>query len=129
MNKIEILKEGCPYIILAIIIASFKFAYIDFNLYKFWQPIIDDLILLVFLFFIFLNSKNWNWFSKRILYSLIFILFLNTYTKLFGLPTEIYSHWYLIPLLSVTYSLTISITIETTYKLYKLWKDGKIKFY
>jgi len=129
MKKLERLGELFIYIILFILILSFNFAKYNWELFLFWQPIIDDIILLVFLIFMVINSSNWNWISKRLLYGLIFILLLNTYGKLFGMNSGIYLNCYIIPVISLVLSLFISYTFKIIYKLYILWKDGKIKFY
>lgn len=126
MNKIKILKKISPYIIFGIVLFSFKFAKNNFELYSFWQPIIDDSITLVFLLFMLLSSIKWDWFTQRIVYALLFLLLLNTYTKLFGMDVVTYLNWYIIPLLSVVYTMTITSSFEISYKLYKLWKNGKI---
>jgi len=129
MSKLIKVGEGIIYIIFIILLLTFKLGNEQLDLYLFWQYIIDNFILLLLLLIILFNSDNWNWFSKRILYSLFFILILNTYSKLFGMDSYIYCHWYIIPLLSLGYSITLSAIFKITYKLYKLWNDGKIKFY
>lgn len=129
MNRLIKVGESIIYIIFTILIFSFKFSNEQLELYLFWQYIIDNFILLLLLLIILFNSDTWNWFSKRILYSLFFILILNSYGKLFGMDSYIYCHWYILPLLSLGYSLTLSTIFKITYRLYKLWKDGKIKFY
>jgi hypothetical protein len=123
------ISEVEPYLIFAIIIACFKVAITNWELYNFWQPIIDNFILLVFLIFMALRSSRWGWLSKRITYCLIFIIILNTYTKLFGMEPILYLIWYSIPLVSLAYSISITSIIEISYKLYILWRNGKIKFY
>jgi len=125
----KVFKESCIYIILIIIIFSMKFAVIDWESYVKWREIIDNTILLILLIFMLINSKDWNWFSKRILYSLLFMLLLNTYVTLFGMNLNSYLHWYIIPLLSLVYTMTITSIIKILLKLYSLWKDGKIKLY
>lgn len=127
--NLKILSQFSIYIVLLICVLSYKFAVTDWLSYKFWQPLIDDLILLIFLGFTYIHSKKWHWFSKRILYTLTFTFFLNTYAKLFGMDPILYLQWYYIPLLIMIYSLSISSIIEITYKLYTLWKNGKIKFF
>jgi len=124
MNKTITLGELFPYIITSILIFSFKFSCKNWNLYLFWQPIIDNVILLMLLIFMLLNSNTWYWISKRLLYGLIFILLLNTYSKLFGLDPVAYYHWYVTPLVAILYSSTIAAIIEVSYKLYtiKKWK-------
>jgi len=129
MKKLQVLGELFVYILLFILICSFNFANYNWELYSFWQPIIDDFILLILLIFMVINSSNWNWISKRILYGLIFVLLLNTYGKLFGLDSMIYSRCYIIPIISIVFSLFISYTLKLIYKLYILWKNGKINFY
>lgn len=129
MKIIRVLKESCIYIIFIVLLGCLKFNSINQQLYEFWQPIIDDFILLILLGFMILNSFKWRWFSKRILYSMIFILILNTYTKLFGMDVDIYFKWYILPLLSIVYTITITTILEICYKLYILWGDGEIKFY
>lgn len=130
MKNLRIL-EAEPHIIFVILLFSFKFSTTNYNLFEFWQPIIDNFILLVFLFFCLLKSikLKWSWFSKRIIYSLLFILLLNTYGQLFGIDLKLYLNWYIIPLLSLAYTISITTIFEITHKLYKLWKNGKINFH
>ncbi len=128
MKNIEIRKELLIHIIFIIILFSFTLLSINPNLFLFWQPIIDNLIIFVFLYFIYLNSSKWSWFSKRILYSIIFILFLNTYATLFGIDLSHYIRLYIIPILSVAITIFVTTTAKIINKLYKLWRDGKIKF-
>jgi len=124
MNKSITLDELCPYIITIILIFSLKLSFSNWELYLFWQCIIDNVILLVLLIFMLLNSNSWFWITKRLLYGLIFILLLNTYSKLFGLDPVAYYHWYVTPLVAVLYSSTIAAVVEISYQLYtmKKWK-------
>lgn len=123
------ISEVEPYLIFIILMICAKLAPLNWELYKFWQPMIDNGILLIFLIFMLIRSVNWRWLSKRIVYGLIFMLCINTYSQLFGMSLNLYVNWYVIPVLSITYTITITSTIEIIYKLYLLWKDGKIKFY
>lgn len=122
-------SEVEPYLIFIILIFCYKLAPLNWEIYTFWQPIIDNLILLIFLLFMAVRSNNWLWLSKRIVYCLIFIIVLNTYSKLFGMDIRLYLKWYFTPLISLVYSISITSIIEISYKLYILWKNGKIKFY
>ena len=130
MKNLRILEVE-PHIIFIILLFCFKFMKINIELFYFWQPIIDNFILLIFLVFMLFRSikLKWSWFSNRIIYSLIFIILLNSYTTLFGMDSKIYINWYIIPLLSLAYVVSTTTILEITYKLYKLWKNGKIKFY
>lgn len=123
------ISEVEPYLIFIILLACAKLAPMNWKLFEFWQPIIDNAILLIFLIFMLFRSFNWSWFSKRITYVLIFILLLNTYSKLFGMDSKLYYNWYILPTLSLLYTITITSVPEIIYKLYLLWKNGKIKFY
>lgn len=123
------ISEVEPYLIFIILIACYKLAPLNWELYFFWQPIIDNVILLIFLIFMLFRSYSWSWLSKRLVYSLIFILLLNSYTKLFTMEVNLYFKWYIVPLMSLAYAISISSVIEIGYKLYTLWKDGKIKFH
>jgi len=121
--KLTIIRELIPYKILIILILTCKFA--SSELYLFWQQIIDNFILLLLLISLLIDTKNWHWFSKRIVYSLLFLLILNTYAKLFGLESKFYISWYITPLISMVSAITICSVIEIGYKLYRLWKNGK----
>lgn len=129
MKKIRVTGELYIYLVLLIILTACKFCNINYDLYTFWQPIIDDIILLILLLCILSHSSHWYWFSKRILYSLIFMLFINMYTKLFGMSVIEYTEWYFMPLIVMIYVGTLSTIIEIINKLYTLWRDGKIKFF
>lgn len=119
----KILEESFVYIILFILIFSYKLCDYSTNIYLFWKDIIDNCILLVFLLFMLYKSIDWSWFGKRTLYSLILILILNTYGTLFGLDEYFYYKWYKIPLYSMLYVNTIMITSKIIYKLYSLWEE------
>lgn len=124
-------SEVEPYLIYTILFTSVIFGDLNWKLFEFWQPIIDNVILLIFLIFMLVRSYNnkWGWFSNRICLTLIFLLLLNTYSKLFGLDYIYYKNLYLIPLISLVFTITITSISETFYKLYLLWKNGKIKLY
>lgn len=125
------ISEVEPYLIYIILMICSHFALVNWELFKFWQPIIDNGILLVFLLFMVYRSyiNNWSWFSKRVNLTLIFILLLNTYSQLFGLDIILYKNCYLIPIISLVFTITIASIPEIIYKLYLLWKDGKTKLY
>lgn len=123
------ISEVEPYLIFLILIICAKLAPLNWELYLFWQPIIDNTILLIFLLFMINRSHSWLWLSKRIVYTLTFIIFLNTYVKLFGMESNIYFKWYIVPLISFIYTSTISSIIEISYKLYILWRNGKNNIY
>lgn len=123
------LSEVEPYLIFTILIICAKLAPQNWEVFEIWQPIIDNVILLIFLLFMINRSQKWLWLSKRLVYTLVFTLLLNTYVKLFGMDSNIYFKWYIVPLISFIYTTSISSIIEIVYKLYILWKDGKIKFY
>lgn len=127
--KLRIYGELYPYIILLIIIGSLYFSQVNWEKYLIWKDFIDHIILLIFLVFMCMNSKKWNFYSQRILYSLFIIHFLNTYTILFGMPFDIYFNKYFLILIVTIYVTVVSISIKIIYKLYTLWKNGKIKFY
>lgn len=124
-------SEVEPYLIYTILFISIIVAQLNWKLFEFWQPIIDNVILLIFLTFMLIRSyvNKWHWFSKRISFTLIFLLLLNTYVKLFGMDMIYYKNLYFIPLVSLVFTITITSIAETFYKLYLLWKDGKIKLY
>lgn len=117
------------YIIVLIIIGSLHFCNTNYELFLFWKEIIDNLIYLILFIIIALNSSKWHPFSKRLLWSLIFILLLNSYARLFGMPILDYLNWYTLPLLITSSIMVISTSCELIYKLYILWKNGKIKFF
>lgn len=123
------ISEVEPYLIFIILLVCAKLAPLNWEVYKIWQPIIDNVILLIFLIFMISRSSKWLWLSKRLNYTLIFILLLNTYVQLFGMEINLYIKWYIVPLISFVYTVTITSIIEISYKLYILWKNGKIKFY
>lgn len=127
----KITGESIVYIVLIILIGCFYFASNNWELYEFWKELIDNTILLFLLIIILISSykNNWNFYSQRILYSFIFINILNIYTTLFGMPITEYFRWYFIPLIVMMYVMTFSIVWKIIYTLYKLWENGKIKFF
>lgn len=127
MKKIS--GELCIYPIILIIVGSYYLCIKNYDLFLFWKELIDNAILLILLIFMLLNSSKWHMYSKRLLWSLIFILLVNSYTRLFGMPLLDYLEWYFLPLIITTNIMVITIVCEITYKLYILWKNGKIKLF
>lgn len=125
MKTLKALDQYIIIIIFCILLFSYKLIKFDYEFYFKIQPIIDNSILLMLLIFMLLNSKNWLWISKRILYSILLILFLNTYAQLFGLDLETYFRWYYIPILSLVCTITLLSVAEIGYKLYILCKKWK----
>jgi len=121
--KNKSIGELCPWIIFIILLFTKKLALDNWDLYLFWQCFIDDIILLILLLFMLINSNTWEWLSKRILYYLILLWFINMYTRLFGLEIDTYLKWYITPLIILTYSITVASIMEVIIGLYKIWKN------
>lgn len=117
--KIKIIRELHIYLILIILLLCYKFTAVNNELYLFWQPIIDNLILLLFLLGNLFTSKKWSWIGKKIIYTLIIILLINTYAILFGISIEWYSKWYYIPLISSVCSIVLITTMKLIQLIYK----------